>query len=523
MRKTLKLSFLSFAVLAGGMLTSCSVDEGPTTSNLNNMLVKAPEFKAYSGDKEWKGNSGSFGTRTADPNANMWGSNGRYEDFPRPADITDEERAKVLAVFNEPGNESYESLVEWENFFVQHVWKGTAEYVAGNGGTVVGGDQMNKLVCGSEEMGDDHVNNFNSADGSVMLMFDSSTQRWGYSSSSDSGHIFYYFRMEFIDGAYYVGFDFSAEGQNPNEQVQRDYIYNDWIIKIVPGKSVKVEPPTTDTDQEQPEEPEDRCPKCEHPNHGDDVCDKCTPGEQCGETPAGGDEVDDNNGDDNDNDEGETPGDIVKKGINEVEVNLHGDDKGDYLESHLSIHVRHATDVEVYIPVPKQYYCDADDLVISQIHDMNHSKHGGPYKVTYELKDDKEDVSYTVTLNLEFVEDGIRIWTEGITQEVIDFCFNHYQDGLNFEVWSYFNNTIDLEGLKEYLNQATVRFLTDEPDAYINAFAEEGGAKNPDDCTVSIVKEQSGDFEDAVTGEHLNGSHFNEIYANKNAGDESQE
>jgi hypothetical protein len=42
--------------------------------------------------------------------------------------------------------------------------------------------------------------------------------------------------MEKINGNYYVGFDFSAEGQWPNQQVQRDYIYNDWIIKIVPGK-----------------------------------------------------------------------------------------------------------------------------------------------------------------------------------------------------------------------------------------------------------------------------------------------
>lgn len=61
--------------------------------------------------------------------------------------------------------------------------------------------------------------------------------------------MFYYFRMEYIDGAYYVGFDFSAEGQNPNEQVQRDYIYNDWIVKIVPGKGMSTPP----TEGEQPQ------------------------------------------------------------------------------------------------------------------------------------------------------------------------------------------------------------------------------------------------------------------------------
>jgi hypothetical protein len=41
--------------------------------------------------------------------------------------------------------------------------------------------------------------------------------------------------MKCIDGQYYVGFDFEATGDNPNQQETRDYIFNDWIIKICPG------------------------------------------------------------------------------------------------------------------------------------------------------------------------------------------------------------------------------------------------------------------------------------------------
>jgi hypothetical protein len=88
---------------------------------------------------------------------------------------------------------------------------------------------------------EDHMfdfNNSNSDDyGGRMLMVNSNTNIFGYYSSESSGS-YQHFRMEVIDGNYYVGFDFSAEGQNPNQQVQRDYIYNDWIVKIVPGKGV---------------------------------------------------------------------------------------------------------------------------------------------------------------------------------------------------------------------------------------------------------------------------------------------
>lgn len=77
-------------------------------------------------------------TRSAQPNSNQWGTNdwdGRYLNYPKPADITPEERAKVLAVFNEKGKESYTDLVNWSNFFVQQVYCGT------------NGLKMNELAC----------------------------------------------------------------------------------------------------------------------------------------------------------------------------------------------------------------------------------------------------------------------------------------------------------------------------------------------------------------------------------------
>ena len=245
----------------------------------------------------------------------------------------------------------------------------------------------------------------------------------------------------------------------------------------------------------------------------------------------GDDDGDDNNGDDNGDEEENDVPDVETPVTNpthknEVEINLsiedlhYGYDVAD-LVSKLSIHVRYPGDVEVFIPVPKGKYIDADDMAIVMKHEENHMGYNEAMPVennthtfTYTLKDS----DLQVTLTVQYEEDGIRITTDGITQEVIDWCYEKCKDGINFEIWNYYDiktsdgeKTSSLEELKEYLDQATVKFLDDEPDYYINAFTEEGN-----DCTVSIVDEQSDLFNEAVEGEHLNGSSKNQIYENKN-------
>ncbi len=248
-----KIFAFAIAALA---LASCSKDKeftAPAGYELNNTkaLYKDAFIKEFGQPAATQTWGFAQTSRTAYPNSNMWESEG----YIVPAAITQDEVEKVLAVFNEKEEGEQVALVDWDCFFVQQVFKGTASYIAGNGGTVVGGNQMDWLCAydptGHEETvywaeynwqptvivnHDDHVYNFNSASGSIQLMVNSSTQRFGFKSSTDNGHVFYNFRMEEIDGNYYVGFDFEAAGQNPNEQVARDYIYNDWIVKIVPGK-----------------------------------------------------------------------------------------------------------------------------------------------------------------------------------------------------------------------------------------------------------------------------------------------
>ena len=208
--------------------------------------------------------SASRTMRIANVNGNEWGtSNGLgYLDYPTPAPITDDELAAVLAVFSKKGKEKYTTDVDFRNFFVQQVYCGDSVYTAKNGEKVTGSSKMQEMFCVTkykktkdwplefEEQADyewDYINNTNNGGASWMgsyngctLMLQSSTLNWKYKSTQDGGNFFEYWRMEKIGDYYYVGFDFSAEGSNPNQQVDRDLVYDDWIVKIVPGKGESI-------------------------------------------------------------------------------------------------------------------------------------------------------------------------------------------------------------------------------------------------------------------------------------------
>lgn len=260
------------ALAFAATFTSCSktdlYDENKVNeekaANINATYAAAFEkaFGKVGSNVDW-GFSSRATTRLAQPNSNQWGTtddNSKYIDWPKPADITDEERAAVLEVFNQKGKESYTDLLNLTDFFVQQVYCGP------NGG------KMNQLACWDPEghdqtiygdpshnyepytifTHDDEVNNFNggkydnNALQGCMLMWNSSTSQWSFKTSQSGGERIYdHWRMEKINGNYYVGLDHEAWRQAPanaNEEDKRDYIYNDWIIKIVPGKGAIPDP-----------------------------------------------------------------------------------------------------------------------------------------------------------------------------------------------------------------------------------------------------------------------------------------
>ena len=266
-----KIVFLLISMLAIVSCTTHDIESNQAefmTNKYNAAFVKT--FGQPAENQDWgfatRVLPASFGavTRTANTNGNQWADYG----YTVPGAITAAEREAVLEVFNKKGEASYTSLVDWEDFFVQQVYKGVAKHKshAENNAPVVGSEHMDWLCTVTNKHAniqswpykvtytigdefDDHINNFNNGNckdyNGIMLMVGSNTNKFGFKSSEDNGHVFYNFRMEYIAPyGYFVGFDFEANGTNPNEQVDRDFIYNDWIVKIVPGKGTTPTPPT---------------------------------------------------------------------------------------------------------------------------------------------------------------------------------------------------------------------------------------------------------------------------------------
>lgn len=450
------VSFIIVFIFAMFVLSSCTNEIEFSNDNLVT-LVKKPNVIVYSGETPLNGN---INTRS-NQDAPFWNGEAQV----KPNDITEEERDKVANWFaTHPNNVDGVEWPDFTNYYVQQLWYSEVMHETKDG------QLFNSQKCVVEISTFENENIFSGYNefNQCRYIYNTTTTGFKYNNSA-AGYWSERYKIAYIDGYYYIGFD--VEGKPDGDQDANlnqhfvndpDGYYNDRIIKIVPAdeNGNPIYPEIT-----VPSEPSDN--------------------------------VDGNH-----------------KHENEVEINLSADDKsGKYLESHLSIHVRHATDVEVFIPVPMEYYCEADDMAIVMKHEIDHMVHGGPTELECKLKDSE----LTVKLTISFEENGIRITTNGITQEVIDWCKEQYNgDGITFEIWNYFNEMIDIEQLKGYLNQSTVKFIDDEPDSYINAFGKnEDNTIYENDCTVNIVNEQIDDYNTPKTGEHLNGSPYNDIFEKK--------
>ena len=159
--------------------------------------------------------------------------------------LTDAEVADVYAEFSKEWHGTNPEL-DLSSYFVQQVWRGTETYPGTmQNGTVVyvgGGQNMDYLFCDGGAYDENHFYNFNGSTyqndvKGMMLIIDGNTTNFGYHNSLDSGDYYDHYRLVQLHGNWYVGFDFESNGAD-EKKIDRDYRYNDWIVKIIPGDGI---------------------------------------------------------------------------------------------------------------------------------------------------------------------------------------------------------------------------------------------------------------------------------------------
>ena len=258
---------LGLLLMGAAMFSSCGNDHEDLYDPNAVALMKANEYaKAFVkqfGDIDPNHTWGFSGlmSRSAETGANEF-----YEKWHNPGNITEVEREKVLAEFSKKREGAVNTIIiDAANYWVQQVHKGTETYKNADGNLVNNGNAaaelMNLLKAYNAQNGNyEHINNFNHGNNTnkavsmygsdtlgvytaTTLMKDmgqctSATTQFGFDNSLDGSKLYHTYIILEIDGAYYLGFDFSADGYNPNEQVKRDWVFNDWIVKVIPAVSI---------------------------------------------------------------------------------------------------------------------------------------------------------------------------------------------------------------------------------------------------------------------------------------------
>ena len=265
----------AMALICNGFMTSCSEDLGDYSSLEEAKKAQfAQNFEKFYGtpaaNQDWGFGDATLSatrarTRAHNVNGNLW-----YQNWERPVNVTETEAALVLAEFSKKRENSTNTItINWNNYWVHQVHQSNNSYLNGYGQST--GDihaHMNKIIAYNTSSSNyyyEHVNNFNNGTNTTVytddetkqqyigttLMLDmgtnaSNNNQFGYHNTEDSKDHFEYFIIAGADidaslaGYYYVGFDYCATppaGQeaNKNMLVNRDWIYNDWIVRISPA------------------------------------------------------------------------------------------------------------------------------------------------------------------------------------------------------------------------------------------------------------------------------------------------
>ena len=408
MKKNLLGIFASCALVMG--FASCSTEAIDTTAET---ATKSSEVNLYLGGVK-------ASSRACDVSGNMWES--------LPAYPTEEEKAGILEyVRKNPG-----AKVNWPGYtyyYVQHVTAAhnMYSYTDWNNAkhdNIDGSSHLDWLGIKEvrelnswekDENGNPyswvdlytHVNNFNAgkcdnaATHNAALMtqgFAGARAHDSYGDTNCDDWALYYW-----EGNYYLCIDYKMSKDDGH--IDADGIYDDWIVKILPGK---------------------------------------------GETPVVPDGYDkkDDKKDDGKKDDGkkdDVDSTTAKKG--EVEFDIHEQIHKDWNEIKTSVHVRDTAAVHINLPIPLDYQAVADDFAIRSGKDYAYTE---VINASFTLAG-KE---YTFPVKIEHNTAGIDIYIDCTTdeaKEALKIARGVYDDGITFEIHSYVKPEVSTDQIWEWL------------------------------------------------------------------------
>lgn len=383
------LGMLSLTALSLGMV-SCSSEDIESTGNI--LTENAQKYGTHSSEVNFYfGGNKIVGSRACDVNGNMWGA--EMPEYP-----TEEEKAGILDyVRNNSG-----ASVEWPGYtcyYVQHVISAHNKYSykdwnGAEHNDIDGSTHLNELQIKENNGNYTHVNNFNEGKCENAVTHNSALMTEGFQGArtheSYGGANVDNWRLFYWNGNYYLGIDYMMV--NGSGKIDANGIYDDWIMKIIPGK---------------------------------------------GETPVVPSNPDSN--------PTPKPEPTVREG--EVEFDIHQQEHKDWNEIKTSIHVRDTAAVRVFLPIPIESQAVSDDFDI---------RTGDVYQYVenFEAKFEFAGQEFTFPVEINHTATGIDILIDCTTaeaKEALKLARGVFDDGITFEIHSYVNPDVATEQIWNWL------------------------------------------------------------------------
>lgn len=384
------LGMLSLTALSLGMV-SCSSEDIETTGNI--LTENAQKYGTHSSEVNlYFGGNKIVGTRGCDVNGNQWG------DDIMPKYPTKEEKDGILDYVRK----NPEASVKWPGYtcyFVQHVISAHNKYSYKDGNNALhdnidGSTHLNELQIKENNGNYTHVNNFNEGKCENAVTHNSALMTEGFQGArtheSYGGANVDNWRLFYWNGNYYLGIDYMMV--NGSGKIDANGIYDDWIMKIIPGK---------------------------------------------GETPVVPSNPDSN--------PTPKPEPTVREG--EVEFDIHQQEHNDWNEIKTSIHVRDTAAVHVFLPIPIESQAVSDDFDI---------RTGNVYQYVenIEAKFEFAGKEFSFPVKINHTATGIDILIDCTTadaKEALKLARGVFDDGITFEIHSYVNPNVATEQIWNWL------------------------------------------------------------------------